>query len=207
MPSVEKKPKKKEQPRQQVTEERKMSNAVVDLLKQMAKEDKLEVGYELHLGDFADPDAIFQIAEIREKRIYLKRKFVLPEDYDKDMYEMADWLNGEYLRSLPEELKPFMVRRKRNRVFIPREAEVFGKHVYSNPEEAGKMWEIFKKAPNWKMVDEEGNSRWTWLASPAISGSARFCAVDTSGAPDYNDASTSYGVLPCFKLNREALAE
>jgi len=43
-----------------------------------------------------------------------------------------------------------------------------------------------------------------WLASPYISNSANFCVVNTSGAPYTNYASTSNGVLPCFRIAPEA---
>ena len=45
-----------------------------------------------------------------------------------------------------------------------------------------------------------GAAVYVWLASPNIVYTPNFCNVYTSGAPDYNNASNSYGVLPCFRI-------
>lgn len=177
--------------------------------KAQAKASTLKVGDRLVTEDIAGK-AIFEIGDIRKKNIYMVRRYCLPNEYDKNHKELDAFLNGEYLNSLPEDLKKLMGKREDKKIFVPREIEVFGdKHPYSPIDEKGKQWDIFKKGYGRIRLDgdKHGYSRWYWLASPYISNSPGFCGVGASGAPGANAASTSNGVLPCFKLNREALAE
>ena len=177
--------------------------------KAQAKASTLKVGDRLVTEDIAGK-VIFEIGEIRKKNIYMVRRYCLPNEYDKTHDELDNFLNGEYLSSLPEDLKKLMGKREGKKIFVPREIEVFGdKHPYSPIDEKGKQWGIFKKGYGRIRLDgdKHGCSRWYWLASPDVSTATSFCNVYTSGAPYYYYASISSGVLPCFKLNREALAE
>lgn len=178
--------------------------------KTQIKASTLKVGDKLITEDIAGK-AIFEVAEIRKKNIYMVRKYCLPRDYDKTHNDLDDFLNGEYLDSLPKELKDIMGKRKGSRIFVPWFNEVFGDVEDCDwaDKSKGKQWKIFEKTIKKIRLDGEkyGYARWYWLASPYIGTSAGFCSVTTSGAADYNGASNSSGVLPCFKINREAVAE
>lgn len=163
----------------------------------------LEVGYELVTEDI-DGVAVFEVADIRKKKIILCRKYLLKDERAMGTEgELLTWLDNEYYESLPTDLKELMKARKDSMVFLPKEVEVFGEHVYSSEEEKGRQWEIFKRVK--KRISafsaEDEHSRWYWLASPYVSSSAAFCIVGTTGAADSNGASGSGGVLPCFCLS------
>lgn len=173
------------------------------------KTDALKVGDKLITEDIAGK-AIFEVAEIRKKKIYMVRKYCLPKDYDKTHTELDDFLNNEYLDTLPEELKDIMKKRKGSRIFVPWFNEVFGKLEGCDwaDQSRGKQWKIFRTTKGKIRLDTDkyGYSRWYWLASPHIGTSTYFCIVSAAGAPYTDSASYSIGVLPCFKVNRGAIA-
>lgn len=178
--------------------------------KAQAKASTLKVGDRLITEDI-DGKAIFEVAEIRKKYIYMVRRYCLPDDYDQTHDDLMDFLNNDYLDTLPQELKDIMEKRKGSRIFVPWFKEVFGEREDCGwaDQSKGKQWKLFKKGYGRIRLNasKRGCSRWYWLASPNVSDSANFCLVSTSGVPNYGNASYSHGVLPCFKINREALAE
>lgn len=182
----------------------------LDEFKAQAKASTLKVGDRLVAEDIAGK-AIFEVAEIRKKNIYMVRRYCLPDKYDQTHDDLMDFLNNEYLDTLPQDLKSIMGKREGSRIFVPRFNEVFGEREDCSwaDKSKGKQWSLFRKGYGRIRLDgdKHGCSRWYWLASPYISNTASFCSVTTSGAPRYGNASTSFGVLPCFKINREALAE
>ena len=182
----------------------------LDEFKAQAKASTLKVGDRLITEDI-DGKAIFEVAEIRKKYIYMIRRYCLPDDYDQTHDDLMDFLNNDYLDTLPQELKDIMGKRKGSRIFVPWFKEVFGEREDCGwaDQSKGKQWKLFKKGYGRIRLNasKRGCSRWYWLASPYISNSTAFCIVTTSGAPAYGNAGISYGVLPCFKINREALAE
>lgn len=165
----------------------------------------INVGDELVTEDY-DGKAIFQVAEIRKNHIYLIRKFLLEDDkpMKTDSFDLMEWLNDTYLRSLPQELRDWIVSRKDNHIFLPKEIEVFGDYRWSSEGEKGKQWELFKKTKQRIRLrgDKEGYACSWWECSPYVSGSTYFCFVATSGAANANDASFAYGVAPCFRIPR-----
>lgn len=177
--------------------------------KTQIKASTLKVGDKLVTEDIAGK-AIFEVAEIRKKTIIMVRKYCLPSDYDKEHGEIKDFLNNEYLDTISQELIDIMGKRKGSRIFIPWFKEVFGdiEDCSWADKSKGKQWKIFKTTKGKIRLDsnKHGFARWYWLASPDIGGSAYFCAVGASGAPGTNAAGDSCGVLPCFKINREAVS-
>ena len=182
----------------------------LDEFKTQIKASTLKVGDRLVTEDIAGK-AVFEVAEIRKKYIYMVRRYVLPDDYDKSHHELDSFLNGEYLDSLPKELTDIMGKRKGSRIFVPYFAEAFGdlEDCSWADKSKGKQWKIFKKTKGRIRLnaDKYGYARWYWLASPFVGNSNYFCFVAATGAPNASTASTSTGVLPCFKINREAIAE
>lgn len=166
----------------------------------------LEKGIDIKVGDtFKATDiggkAVFEIADVRKKYIYVIRKYVLNDEFDKGHYELDEFLDGEYYSSLPQELTDLIVERDGHKIFVPREKEIFGENVYS-AKEKGKQWEIFKttKGRIRTQDDKYGIARWYWESSPYVSYSTYFCYVTTAGAAYGNYASNAHGVLPCFRI-------
>lgn len=79
------------------------------------------------------------------------------------------------------------------RLFLFSEAEVFGSAIYS-PTEEGERYKGFATAKDRYVYDADGDRTGWWLRSPYSSNGNYFCAVNSSGAANYNSASLSYGV-------------
>lgn len=178
--------------------------------KAQLKASTLKVGDKLITEDI-DGKAVFEVAEIRKKYIYMVRQHCLPDDYDQTHHDLDDFLNNEYLDTLPQELKNIMGKRKGSKIFVPLFNEVFGdvKDCDWADKSKGKQWKMFKTTKGKIRLNgnKYGYAKWYWLASPTVSNTTNFCIVNTSGAPSHNGASNSDGVLPCFRINREAAAE
>lgn len=182
----------------------------IEEFKVQVKASTLKVGDRLITEDIAGK-AVFEVAEIRKKYIYMVRRYCLPDEYDQTHDDLMDFLNNEYLDTLPQDLKNIMGKREGSRIFVPWFNEVFEERFDCSwaDKSKGKQWSLFRKGYGRIRLDgdKHGCSRWYWVAAPNISNSTHFGSVNTSGAPSDNDASDSYGVLPCFKINRKAIAE
>lgn len=181
------------------TKEKRIYESIAEL-KEARVDGSLKVG-DSYLTHDAEGDTLFEIADIRKKKIILCRKYLLPQT--RSMNGLAEYLNGEYYNSLTAEVKEAIIERKGQKIFLPREVEVFGDYIYSDDSEKGRQWELFKnvkKRVKCHYKDDERSDCW-WLSSPGVSASARFCAVYTSGAANSSGASHSNGVAPCFQLS------
>ena len=179
----------------------------IEQFKDAVRENNIKVGDKLITEDIAGK-AIFEVGDIRKNNIYMVRKYVLPDDYDKNHYEMDEFLNDDYLDSLPDELVEIMGERNEQKIFVPRFIEVFGDIDCSWADKGkGRQWEIFKKTKGKIRLSENkyGRSRYWWLCSPNISYSTHFCLVLTSGTPSGINAGGARGLLPCFKVNRSLI--
>ena len=132
--------------------------------------------------------------------------------------DLRTYLNQTFLTMLPSDLQAVIstkpvkattgsqantVQTANDKIWIPTEKEVFGGITYSGSAEnsVNNAYPIFTDAAS--RVRTQGNNGaavFVWLASPYISSSATFCTVTASGAPGNNNASYSYGVLPCFRI-------
>ena len=129
---------------------------------------------------------------------------------------MREYLNGEFLSILPDELASLIVpveiqtanggssnakiKTTVDKVFLNSEVEVFGKTIYSKSGE-GSQLAIFKDWRN-RLKSYYGKEWgiWYWLRSPGSGNSANFCSVDNNGSASYNYANYSSGVCPCFNI-------
>ena len=105
-----------------------------------ADADYLKVRDELVTEDI-DGDAIFQVADIRDKYVIMIRKYALEDDRPmKDMdYDLMKWLNDTYLSNLPTDITDHIkTTNKRGAIILPREVEVFGEHRFSDEAEKGR---------------------------------------------------------------------
>lgn len=145
-----------------------------------------------------DNMTIFNIA-------YMVRKYALkePKPMKDDDFDLLKWLNKEYLDSIPDEVKGYMVPQESRQIIdLPREIEVFGKNEYGVKEE-GKQWPYFKNTKNRICITKKDDeySYWWWLGTPYRASAAGFCACGSRGDADYYNASRagSY-VRPRFIL-------
>ena len=133
-----------------------------------------------------------------------------------EVCDMREYLNGEFLSILPDELASLIVpveiqtanggssnakiKTTVDKVFLNSEVEVFGKTIYSKSGE-GSQLAIFKDWRN-RLKSYYGKEWgiWYWLRSPGSGNSANFCSVDNNGSASYNYANYSSGVCPCFNI-------
>lgn len=145
-----------------------------------------------------DNTTIFNIA-------YMVRKYALkePKPMKDDDFDLLKWLNKEYLDSIPDEVKGYMVPQESRQIIdLPREIEVFGKNEYGVKEE-GKQWPYFKNTKNRICTTKKDDeySHWWWLGTPYRASAAYFCFCDNLGLANYSYASAASAyVRPRFIL-------
>ena len=145
-----------------------------------------------------DNTTIFNIA-------YMVRKYALkePKPMKDDDFDLLKWLNKEYLDSIPDEVKGYMVPQESRQIIdLPREIEVFGKNEYGVKEE-GKQWPYFKNTKNRICTTKKDDeySHWWWLGTPYRASAANFCLCNYNGDADYLRASYAHVyVRPRFIL-------
>ncbi len=135
--------------------------------------------------------------------------------------DLRSYLNTTLFSALPVDLQGVIAERTfyasqgsqssslqaaTDKVFLPREYEIFGATTYAAATEhtggdEAQQWPIFATAANRIKTQGAGGAAVAWWeCSPNVSGSTNFCYVYTSGAANYNDASYSRGVVPCFQM-------
>lgn len=145
-----------------------------------------------------DNMTIFNIA-------YMVRKYALkePKPMKDDDFDLLKWLNKEYLDSIPDEVKGYMVPQESRQIIdLPREIEVFGKNEYGVKEE-GKQWPYFKNTKNRICITKKDDeySYWWWLGTPYRASAAYFCYCANYGhANCYGASDASAYVRPRFIL-------
>jgi hypothetical protein len=131
------------------------------------------------------------------------------------------WLQNDFFAMLPEDVQEMIVdtvqitstgnqatttQQTKGKIFIPTEFEVFGKTTYATTTEQTngntQQWEIFKETENRirKLGNADGAATWWWECSPYASDATGFCYVNTGGSTYAYFASSSSGVLPCFRI-------
>jgi hypothetical protein len=116
---------------------------------------------------------------------------------------LSQYLNAQFIDAL-EPIKGILSRNKDgSKITLPTLYEVFGdddegKEV--NWESEPRQLEYFLKIKN-RIQVKDNDTKWWWLSSPTASSTTIFCNVSTSGAANYNHASITYGVSPCFCLS------
>ena len=125
--------------------------------------------------------------------------------------ELRDWLNGEILNQLPDELQQHIRRVEKvthnykgeafktiDRLFIPSESELFGSAIWSDYED-GARYEAFTNCDARVRVDSEGDADWYWNRSALGGNSTNFCCVGTNGGAGVADATDTTIRAPlCF---------
>ena len=134
--------------------------------------------------------------------------------------DLRTWLNGDFYNSLPNTVKPYIADRTfqtsegntsttlqsaTDKIWLPREFELFGATTYAAATEhtdgGAEQFPIFSVADNRiKTTGQEGSAYDWWESSPCASTANDFCNVNRSGAANYNGASATNGVAPCFHM-------
>lgn len=126
------------------------------------------------------------------------------------------WCNNVYKKCLPTYIQNMMkqvekltsagsqsstIKTSNDYAFLLSEIEIFGSAAYSYAGE-GKQYQYFKNATanRYKKprFDDSLVSGHYWERSPYFGSESRFCHVGVSGNSHYNDASNSYGIVPCL---------
>ncbi len=119
-------------------------------------------------------------------------------------YEASDLrrtLNTEILSMFPDELIGKLIPFGNGDLLkIPSEHEVFGKSVYGKDgDETEEQWEPMKLRRN-RIAFQGKNGEWEYWWLRDVTSSADFALVAGGGIAYYDDASTSFGVRPAFKI-------
>lgn len=126
------------------------------------------------------------------------------------------WCNNVYKKCLPTYIQNMMkqvkkltsagsrsstIKTSNDYAFLLSEFEIFGSAAHSYAGE-GKQYQYFKNATanRYKKprFDDSLVSGHYWERSPYFGSESRFCHVDVSGNSYYNNASNSYGIVPCL---------
>lgn len=131
---------------------------------------------------------------------------------------MRSWLNGTFYSELSDELKAVIAERTvqtsigsqsttlqnaTDKIWLPREKEIFGSTTYAVATEAAtaNQFDIFATAAQRvKTLGSAGSAASWWESSPDVSNSTVFCFATSSGTASGNNASSAYGVVPCFHI-------
>ena len=145
-----------------------------------------------------DNTTIFNIA-------FMVRKYALKESkpMKDDDFDLLKWLNKEYLNSIPDEVRSYMILQETKHIIdLPREIEVFGKNEYG-VKEVGKQWPYFKNTKNRICTTKKDDeySHWWWLGTPYRASAAYFCSCNNGGYAACDGASdANLYVRPRFIL-------
>ena len=136
--------------------------------------------------------------------------------------EMRTWLENTYYSELPTDLQAVITARKiksstgsqsgtlqetSDKIFLPREHEIFGATTYAAASEApyAAQWSIFATAAKRvKKLGKNGSAANWWELSPDVVNSTNFCYVTSGGTAYGDDASATFGVVPCFQIIKTA---
>ena len=88
------------------------------------------------------------------------------------------------------------------KLFLPAASEVFDEDNCYGDKGLYKQLDYYKDARNRIRVDEDGDTRYYWLASVRSGYSAYACGVGSGGNADDWDASDSVRVPVCFQISR-----
>lgn len=142
-----------------------------------------------------DGKAKYVIAHVDDRYIYFVRKNLLKDTRPirSQDFDLFDWLNREYLMSMPKKLRKEMICPEgQNMIDLPTEIQVFGKREYGTKEN-GEQWEYFKKTKNRIAVtnSKEEYSYWWWIRTTVGASAANFCFCYTFGIASFIGASNA----------------
>lgn len=121
-------------------------------------------------------------------------------------YEGSDLrkkLNTEIIARFPADIKAVMVPFENGDYLrLPTEKEIFGENYYGEYESLYvQQWKPMKQRRNRiAFQGKNGDWEWYWLQNKCRDSAADFAYVDCAGHAYYDNASTSDGVRPAFKI-------
>ena len=173
-------------------------------LKAAIKDGAFHIGDEFITEDI-DGKAKFVIAHADDNYVYFVRKNLLKgtKPVESGDFSLFDWLNEDYLMSMPEDLRKEMeAPAGQQAIDLPKEIQVFGKNEYGIKED-GEQWEYFKKCKNRIAVQKSKDeySHWWWMGTPEDASAAYFCICNRRGdASCYHASNAGVYVRPRFIL-------
>lgn len=131
---------------------------------------------------------------------------------------LRSWLEDTFLSYLPDDLQAVIgtktvvtsvgsqstaLQNTDCKIWLATEFEVRGGTTYAAATEAAsnRQYPVFvDNASRVKHLGASGAPVVWWLSSPCVSNSANFCVTMTDGSASYNGATSSYGVVPGFRI-------
>ena len=159
---------------------------------------QLEIGDEIEIRDIEDLRATFIVAHKDNLYVYLMRKYLLHEVFDKPFEDVLVWLNKEYRISL--EGNPGHIYK----VTIPYVTNVQNMEVEASISQP--QWDIFKKTDRLKFYLEDGNRKINdWWVLDNLSPAVHQFYYDTEGnlrdEESYDYPLDRAGILPCLMIS------
>ena len=122
---------------------------------------------------------------------------------------MRTFMNGELLSKFPQYVQDVIVEVKKpycatangatqysnDKLFIASEKEIFGTSSYGNDGTQYEYWSI-NNTNNARIKNLNGSAQYWWMRS--VYDSTYFRSVRTDGRARNNNASDTYGCVPCF---------
>lgn len=187
----------------------------------------LEIGDEVHV-DIGGADTIFQVGAIdlyeSHEVIFVAKTCIGTRQHHTSNTNSGGWsnsdirtyLNGNFKNGLPDEIKNNLksisfkssaggqssaITVTDDYIWLPREYEIFGATTNAATTEAQycRQYPIFATAAQRIRTNSGVATRW-WEASAYVSTSLHFCAVNTDGSVVGDGASSSLGLVPCFRF-------
>ena len=158
---------------------------------------ELQIGDEIFIKDIEDDNATFIVAHKDNLYVYLMRKYLLHEAYDKRFGDVLPWLNKEYRISLEGPGHIY-------KVIIPYITNVTDMQVEASNTQP--MWDIFKHTDLLKFYIEDGKRypNYWWLLDN-ISPAVHQFHVTTDGTiadeNSYDYSLDKAGILPCLMIS------
>ena len=128
--------------------------------------------------------------------------------------DLREWLNGEFLEMLPNDLREIMVPKKNIQIIkgkpvesedlvsLMSEKEVTGENYWSKENGTDKQFPFFENERDRIAIDDENETWWYWLADPSAANATAFCGIANHGYSCYTGASYAGGVAPLIVLRR-----
>ena len=130
---------------------------------------------------------------------------------------MKNYIDSTVYNSLPDDIKKYVVQVNKKmastkggdlatvqcKAFIATMFEVYGSRGNGTANEGQhyEYWALHPSVNDHKMTLINSSSAYYWWTS-SVYDSTYFCGVSSDGNTDYDSASNSYGVVPCFCIGK-----
>lgn len=144
---------------------------------------------------------VFMLLDCLKEECRMNRDDTNDGGYEES--HLRDQLATKYLEKFPAALRLNMVPFENGDLLrIPTEREIFGRNIYGEEEpNTVEQFKPMKKRRNRMAFDGlNGETQAYWLQNKRVRSATGFCSVYGTGGADYDDASSSYGVRPLYRI-------